>query len=126
MLTARSRALWDLLAGSPAGFRPVLQVVVSPDSQLCPPGWVGIVVIADAVIATAPTPGIAHAVQQALRTAPITSLTDPTVLGTRLHLLEMLGPASLAYLDPAEFHPNHGSIAAEQLLPHDDDLRQLI
>jgi hypothetical protein len=99
---------------------------VSPDSQLCPPGWVGIVVIADAVIATAPTPGIAHVVQQALRTASITSLTDPTVLDTRLHLLEMLGPASLAYLDPAEFHSHHGPIAAEQLLPYDGDLRQLI
>jgi hypothetical protein len=118
--------LWESLTGSPAGFEPVLHVVVSPDSRLWPPGWVGIVIIADAVIATAPTPGIAHAVQQALGTLPITSLTDPTVLSTRLHLLEMLGPACLAYLDPAEFHPHHGLIAVEQLLPHDEDLRQLV
>lgn len=125
-LTARSRALWARLAGAPATFGPVLHVAVSPDSQLCPPRWVGIVVLADAVIATAPTPGIALNVQQALETLPATSLTDPTVLSTRLPVLDMLGPARLAYLDPAEFRPHHGSVAVEQLLPHDDDLRQLV
>jgi hypothetical protein len=41
---------------------------------------VGIVVLADAVIATAPTPGIALNVQQALETLPAASLTDPAVL----------------------------------------------
>jgi hypothetical protein len=40
--------MWESLTGSPAGFGPVLRVAVSPDSRLCPPGWVGIVVIADA------------------------------------------------------------------------------
>jgi hypothetical protein len=87
---------------------------------------VGIVVLADAVIATAPTPGIAHTVQHALETLPATSLTDPAVLSTRLQLLDLLGPACLAYLDPAEFRPHYGQVAVEQLLPHDDDLRQLV
>jgi GNAT superfamily N-acetyltransferase len=87
---------------------------------------VGIVVIANTVIATAPTPGIAHTVQQALETLPAASLTDPTVLSTRLQVLDMLGPACLAYLDPAEFRPHRGQVAVEQLLPHDDDLRQLV
>jgi GNAT superfamily N-acetyltransferase len=87
---------------------------------------VGIVVLADAVIATAPTLGIAHTVQQALETLPAVSLTDPAVLSTRLQVLDMLGPACLAYLDPAEFRPHHGQVAVEQLLPHDDDLRQLV
>jgi hypothetical protein len=86
-LTARSRALWARLADAPATFGPVLHVAVSPDSQLCPPRWVGIVVLADAVIATAPTPGIALNVQQALETLPAASLTDPTVLSTRLPVL---------------------------------------
>ena len=125
-LTARSRALWASLAGAPARFGPVLHVAVSPDSRLCPPRWVGIVVIADTVIATAPTPDIAHTVQQALETLPAASLTDPTVLSTRLQVLDILGPACLAYLDPAEFRPDHGQIAVEQLLPHDDDLSQLV
>lgn len=125
-LTVRSRALWASLAGAPARFGPVLHVAVSPDSRLCPPGWVGIVVIADEVLATAPTPGIAHTVQQALGTLPAASLTDPAVLSTRLQVLDTLGPACLAYLDPAEFRPHDGEVAVEQLRPHDDDLRQLV
>jgi RimJ/RimL family protein N-acetyltransferase len=126
MLTARSRAMWESLAGSRAGFGPVLRVAVSPDSRLCPPGWVGIVVIADAVIASAPTPDIAYAVQQAVGDLPSASLTNPTVLSRRLTLLDMRGPASLAYLDPAEFRPYHLPSDVEQLLPHDHDLGQLV
>jgi hypothetical protein len=125
-LTARSRALWASLAGASATFGTVLHVAASPDSRLCPPRWVGIVVLADAVIATAPTPGIAHTVQQALETLPAASLTDSTVLSTRLQVLDMLSPACLAYLDPAEFRPHYGQVAVERLLPHDDDLRQLV
>ena len=125
-LTARSRALWEGLAGAPVEFGPVLRVAVSPNSLLCPPGWVGIIVIGDAVIATAPAPDTADAVQQALGTLPAPSLTDPTVLSTRLQPLEMIGPACLAYLDPAEFRPCHGAIAVEQLLPHDGGLRQFV
>jgi GNAT acetyltransferase len=124
-LTAKSRALWESLADAPTGFRPVLRVVVSPNSRLCPLGWVGIVVIADSVIATAPTPDAAHAVQQALGTLPAALLTDPETLSTQLQLLEVRGPACLAYLDPAEFQPYQGAAAVEQLLPHDEDLRQL-
>jgi RimJ/RimL family protein N-acetyltransferase len=126
MDTARVGELWATLAGAPTEFGPVLRAAVSPNSRLCPPGWVGIVVIADAVIATAPTPSTARAVQQALGTLPVASLTDPAMLSARLPLLEMLGPAHLAYLDPAEFHPDHGPIAVEQLLPHDHDLRRFI
>ena len=125
-LTARSRAMWESLTGAPAGFGPVLDVAVSPKSRLGPPGWVGIVVIADAVIATAPAPGMVYAVQEALGMLHPVSLTDPAVLSTRLAIVDMLGPACLAYLDPAEFRPHHGTLAVEQLLPHDGDLRQLV
>jgi len=124
-LTAKSRALWETLAGVPTEFRPVLRVVVSPYSRLCPLGWVGIVVIADSVIATAPTPAAADAVQQALGTLPAALLTNPETLSTQLQLLEVRGPACLAYLDPVEFQPYQGAAAVEQLLPHDEDLRQL-
>src|SRR6185437_5552714 len=54
-LTARARELWEYLAGA-AGFTPGLRVAASPQSYLCPPGWVGIVVLGDEVIATAPDP----------------------------------------------------------------------
>jgi hypothetical protein len=119
-LTARSRALWEGLADVPAEFGPVLRVAVSPTSRLCPPRWVGIVVIADAVLATAPTADTAHTVQQALGTLPAASLTDPGTLSARLQLGEMLGPARLAYLHPAEFRPHYGPVAVEQVLPRDE------
>lgn len=123
---ARSRALWEGLTGVSAEFAPALQVAVSPGSRLCPPHWVGIVVIADAVIATAPTADAAKTVQQALGALPASPLTDPQMLSTRLQLLQVLGPACLAYLDPGEFRPCHGLIAVEQLHLHDEDLRQLV
>jgi hypothetical protein len=125
-LTARSRALWESLADAPVQFEPALRVAVSADSRLGPPGWVDIVVISGAAIATAPTPEAAGAVQQTLGALPVAALTDPGILRTRLRLLEVLGPACLAYLDPAEFHPDHGSIAIEQFPPHHEDLGSLI
>lgn len=126
VLTVRSRALWESLAGAPVQFAPALRVAVSPDSRLGPPGWVDIVVISGAVIATAPTPEVAHAVQQALGALPAAALTDSAILSTRLPLVEVLGPACLAYLDPAKFRPHHGPIAVEQLSPHDGDLSSVI
>jgi RimJ/RimL family protein N-acetyltransferase len=98
---------------------------VSPHSRLCPPSWAGIVVIADAVIATAPDADTAHTMQCALAPVTAASLTDPEVLRARLQLLEVLGPACLAYLDPAEFRPHYGPVGVEQVLAHGDDLRQL-
>jgi GNAT superfamily N-acetyltransferase len=118
--------VWERLTGATAEFRPALRVAVSPDSRLCPPGWAGIVVIADAVIATAPTEDTAHIVHQALGTLPVAQLTDPGMLSARLQLVELLGPACLAYLDPAEFRPHHDRVAVVQVLPHGEDLRQLV
>ena len=40
--------------------------------------------------------------------------------------MEMPGPAWLAHLDPAEFHPHHGPYVIEQILSHDADLGQLV
>ena len=59
-LTASIRALWEGLAGAPAEFAAAVKVTISPRSYLCPPGWTGIVVIEDAVIATAPDPETAQ------------------------------------------------------------------
>jgi hypothetical protein len=53
-LIATARELWEHLAGNAAGFAPAISVAVAPRSSLCPPGWVGIVVIGDAALATAP------------------------------------------------------------------------
>lgn len=85
-----------------------MSIAVSPGSSLCPPGWVGIVVLGDAALATAPDPGTARVVGQALSGLPAGSLADAGVLGSRLPVAEIRGPAALAYLDPAEFRPQPG------------------
>jgi GNAT superfamily N-acetyltransferase len=125
-LTARARTLWGSLAGVPVAFQPAVRVTVSRQSLLCPVGWVGIVVIDGAAIATAPASGIAQTVQDALATVPVASLTDPAVLGARLPVREMLGPASLAYLDAGEFRPHGGQDAAEAIPPRDPALRRFL
>jgi hypothetical protein len=73
-----------------------------------PPGWVGIVVLGDAALVTAPDHDTARFVEQALSGLPASSLTDAGVLSSRLPVAEILGPAALAYLNPAEFCPQPG------------------
>ena len=111
VLTARARELWECLAGAAAGFAPAMSVAVAPRSYLCPPGWAGIVVLGSAALATAPDHDTARLIEQALSGQPAASLTDTEVLSSRLPAAEILGPASLAYLDPAEFRPQPGDAA---------------
>ncbi len=107
-LTARARELSECLAGAAAEFTPAMSVAVSSRSYLCPPGWAGIVVLGGAALATAPDYKTARLVEQALSDLPAASLTDTEVLSSRLPVAEILGPAALAYLDPAEFRPQPG------------------
>jgi hypothetical protein len=141
-LTARARELWEFLAldraatraGGEAetaaargtGFAPAVRVVVSPGSALCPPGWAGIVVLGDAALATAPDADTARLIEQALGDVPAASLTDAYVLRNRLPVAEILGPASLAYLDPAEFRPQPGTAAITPLDLDDPDFGQFV
>jgi RimJ/RimL family protein N-acetyltransferase len=125
-LTARARALWESLADSPVEFAPVVGVAASPTSRLCPPGWTGIVIIEDAAIATTPDPQTARTVQQTLSALPAASLIDTALLTRRLHIAEILGPASLAYLDPADFRPQHTQAGIWPLHPQDPDLGQFL
>jgi RimJ/RimL family protein N-acetyltransferase len=113
-LTARATELWEYLAGTAAGFAPAISVAVPPRSCLCPPGWAGIVVIGDAALATAPDDETARLVGQSLSGLPAASLTGTEAL-TRLPLDEILGPAALAYLDPADFRPQPGDAVTAQL-----------
>jgi RimJ/RimL family protein N-acetyltransferase len=83
---------------------------VSPRSRLCPPGWAGIVVLGDTVLATVPNPGAARFLEEALSGLPTASLTNTEVLTSRLPVAEILGPAALAYLDPAEFRPQPSDV----------------
>jgi GNAT superfamily N-acetyltransferase len=122
----RARDLWEHLAGTATGFAPAVSVAVSPQSGLCPPGWIGIVVIGDAALATAPDPETARLAGQALSGLPAASLTIADVLTSRLPIAEILGPAALAYLDPAEFRPGSGDAAITTLGPDDPGLRQFL
>jgi RimJ/RimL family protein N-acetyltransferase len=104
-LTARARGLWEFLAGTSAGFGAAVSVAVAPESRLCSPGWAGIVVIEGAALATAPDQETACLIEQALGGLAADALTSAGVLGRRLPIAEIRGPATLAYLDPSAFRP---------------------
>jgi len=125
-LTVRARTVWEVLAGVPVTFAPVVRVAVSPHSRLCPPGWAGLVVIAGAAIATAPDVNTRQTMQRVLGTVPAASVADATVLTRELVIADMLGPASLAYLDSAEFRPAPGQAAATGLDTSSPALRQFL
>lgn len=98
-----ARALWAELAGVPVEFTSPTDVVVAPGSLLCPPGWAGIVRIGDAAVVTAPDARSAEALGEAARILSYEELTDPVRLGVTLSgtapVLDVLGPASLCYLE---------------------------
>jgi hypothetical protein len=99
-LTARARAAWAGYARMSAPWPPPggQHVEVTTDSALCPPGWLGVVELGDARIATAPTGALAGLLDAALSADRLDDL--PTV--------RKLGPARLAFLDAADFQPAHG------------------
>lgn len=136
-LTLRARELWEFLSGGADGggaggtaararFSPAVHVVASPRSAMCPPGWAGIVVLGGAAIATAPDAGAARLVEQGLVGLPAASLTDAYLLRNRLPVAEILGPSSLAYLDPAEFRPRPGTAAITPLDLDDPVFRRFV
>ncbi|MEV6929325.1 GNAT family N-acetyltransferase [Dactylosporangium sp. NPDC051485] len=105
-LLERAQRLWADLAGAPVAFtESAIEVVASPRSLLCPPGWVGIVALGRAAIATAPDDGTAEIVQHALNDLPATTVIDPAAVRDRLPVQDTLGPATLAYCDAAGFRP---------------------
>lgn len=98
-----ARALWTHLSGAPLRFAPGrVRVAASAGSLLCPPGWVGIVALGDAAIATAPDEKTAAVVREALHELEPGETTDPDRVRARLAIAEVLGPATLAYADGPE------------------------
>ena len=125
-LAARARDLWESLAGPGARFATAISAAVSPESHLCPPGWAGLVVIENAVLATAPDHDTARSTEEALGGVPVASLTDSIVLSRRLPGAELRGPATLAYLDPAEFRAWPSDALITPTAPDDLDFRQFV
>jgi GNAT superfamily N-acetyltransferase len=97
-----ARRLWTTLSGAPVGFSEQgLNVAVSPGSLLCPPGWVGVVMLGGAAIATAPDERQADRLRRAWTTFDAIAETVTWV--------DILGPATLAYLAADEFRPAAGT-----------------
>ncbi|MCI3221378.1 GNAT family N-acetyltransferase [Streptomyces sp. NP-1717] len=130
----RARALWSELAGVPVEFTSPTAVVIAPGSRLCPPGWAGIVRIGDAAVVTAPDARGAEALRGAVRELAYAELVDPVRLGEALSgtgapVLDVLGPATLSYLDrdalvPAP--PREAGTAVERAAPGDIALTALL
>ncbi|MEV6816859.1 GNAT family N-acetyltransferase [Micromonospora sp. NPDC051296] len=106
-LLARAREVWLEMAAVPMAFPADggVDVAVSGRSRLCPPGWVGIVAVGDAAIVTVPADNWAETVRKVLVGLPVEVLTDADRLRAVLPVTEVLGPASLAYLDEGDFQP---------------------
>ena len=121
-----AQRLWATLAATPVTFSTsAIEGAVSPRSLLCPPGWVGMVVVGNAAIATAPDDSAAEIVQQILNSLPPAAMTDPAAVRARLPISNILGPATLAYCDTASFQPCESS--AVQMSPADHaDLATLL
>jgi GNAT acetyltransferase len=107
-LTARVRTVWEGLAGAPGGFGPVVRVAVSSGSLLSLPGWAGLVVIGGEAIATAPDERTARLITDALSGVAAASAAEAAVLTRQLPIGDMLGPATLAYVDAGDFRPRPG------------------
>jgi hypothetical protein len=101
-----ARPLWCTLADVPVAVPPSgVSVVVSPSSKLCPPGWCGVVTLGPSAIATVPTASLKPVVEAALGHLPTSDMTDAHQVRAALPARSFLGPAALAYLDPADFTP---------------------
>ncbi|MCZ7438120.1 GNAT family N-acetyltransferase [Micromonospora sp. WMMC241] len=106
-LLVRAREAWRELSGVSMAFPAEggVDVEVSAGSLLCPPGWVGIVALGDAAVVTVPSAGSVGMVRAVLRRLPVAELTDAGRLRALLPVADVLGPASLAYLDRSHFRP---------------------
>ncbi|MEU6250292.1 GNAT family N-acetyltransferase [Glycomyces sp. NPDC047010] len=126
MLTARARSLWQTVASAPVTFPATgVQVVASPGSRMCPPGWAGIVALDGSAIATVPAAHAVAPVQHALDGIAAASLTEPAALRAVLPVGTVLGPATLAYVSPETFIPAETG-AVERLAPGHPDLKALL
>ncbi|WP_406090089.1 GNAT family N-acetyltransferase [Streptomyces sp. NBC_01013] len=128
-LMTRARLLWESMAGVPVSFAAAggPTVVTAPASSLAPPGWVGIVLLGDAAVVTAPTDGVARAVRRALTGVPASSVTDADAVARVWPVADVLGPATLAYLPAAGLRPSRPGADDTDRLPagHEDLLRLL-
>ncbi|MEY2227936.1 GNAT family N-acetyltransferase [Streptomyces sp. BF23-19] len=116
-LLARAQGLWEDLARVPVSFAPKggVNVVVSPESGLCPVGWVGVVALGGSAIVTVPTESASVIVRDALWGMPVDSVVDAAAVREVLPVAGVLGPAMLSYVSPEGFRPTVAPPMVEQL-----------
>ncbi|PYC62819.1 GNAT family N-acetyltransferase [Streptomyces tateyamensis] len=127
-LLIRARGLWENLASVPVSFAPTggVSVVVSPESGMCPSGWVGVVVLGGSAIVTAPSEDAAVTVRNALANLPVGAVAGADSVRGVLSVARVLGPAALAYVSAEGFRPvSAGGLTVEQLPGEHPDLRAL-
>lgn len=74
------------------------QVVVRPNSGLCPPGWIGLLGLAGTITACVPTAELVRVVGAALAGLSPAQATTPEVVLARLPpVSDVMGPAALFY-----------------------------
>ncbi|MFF3291992.1 GNAT family N-acetyltransferase [Streptomyces sp. NPDC003023] len=127
MLLARARGLWEDLARMPGAFGPqgAVNVVVSPQSGLCPPGWVGAVTLGGSALVTVGSESTAVIVRDALTTLPVGLVADAAAVRSVLPVTATLGPATLSYVSPAGFRPAAAPPAVDQLSSRHEGVRAL-
>ncbi|MCF3148562.1 GNAT family N-acetyltransferase [Streptomyces platensis] len=122
------RELWTELAAETVEFPATegANVVVSPGSRLCPPLWTGLVALGGAAVVTVPTMRAAALMAGAVGTLAPEELVNADRLCAVLPVLDVLGPASLCYLDRADFLPVRGVAAVEEVGYDHDGLSALL
>jgi hypothetical protein len=127
-LLARAHGLWEDMASAPVSFAPAgsVSVVVSPRSRMCPPGWVGVVVLGGSAIVTVPSESAAAVVCQAFAGMSVAAVADADAVCSVLPVSQVLGPAVLAFVAADGFRPTSpGLLVVEQLQAQHPDLRRL-
>ncbi len=96
-------------------------MLVSPDSPICPKGWIGVLEVTGCVTATAPREGLKDEVEYALSHLTAEQALSPQALLPYLSTMkEVLGPAFLFY--PEEWFPTSDltkldEVAVDELAP---------
>jgi GNAT acetyltransferase len=123
----RVQDLWVDLAGVATSFpADGVRVVVAAESRLCPPAWAGIVLLGQCGIATAPDAATARFLRESLTGRPLRSVVEAERWSGEYGVSEVLGPASLAYLDEQEFRPASGIADVARVRPGRPDLAGLL
>jgi GNAT superfamily N-acetyltransferase len=126
-LLDRVRRVWAALAGVPAGSFScgAARVLVSPGSQICPSGWVGVVELGGAVVVTVPSERAAERLRVALPSRFDKTIDFASRLSQKLAAAEVLGPAAL-YYPPLDVRARVGDDRVESMRVEDVDVQRLL